>query len=121
MSAHPRLALVLLRLAIRNADVREGVLGDLEEDLCVLEKAGNRPRFPHLWYWRAILCLSARFTVKAVRAGRSRGTAGGRRGRSVPARPSGVTPSLLNTFFHDLVHSFRLLRRDGGTCFHLQR
>ena len=49
MTSPPRLAALLLRLALRNSDVHAGVLGDLEEELTRLTERGAPPRRPRLW------------------------------------------------------------------------
>jgi predicted permease len=107
MNTPPRLALLLLRLTIPEADVREGVLGDLEEDLACLAEAGTPPSHPHLWYWRAILGLSARFTLKRL-------TSTGRSPNTSPAEQRREKLSMFETLRQDLVHSYRSLRRDAG-------
>ncbi|MGD8360740.1 MAG: hypothetical protein PVJ04_04870, partial [Gemmatimonadota bacterium] len=73
MSAPPHLASLLLRLAVPDPDLRAGILGDLEEDLACLGESGSSPGNPGLWYWRAILGLSARFTLQRVTPLRSGG------------------------------------------------
>ena len=57
MSYHgpPRLAEMLLRLAVRDRSACEGLLGDLEEEYSRLAGRGAAPSRPRLWYWRAIL------------------------------------------------------------------
>jgi len=108
MNAPPRLASFLLRLAVPDRDLRAGILGDLEEDLACLGESGASPRNPHLWYWRSILGLSARFTLERARL--RRGGIGTRRLDHKKNR----RPPTLETLRQDLAHSLRSLRRDAG-------
>ena len=61
----PRFASLLLRLAIRDSDLRDGVLGDLEQDFGFHVELGSKTRLRRrLLYWRAVLWLSARTGVR---------------------------------------------------------
>ncbi|MEJ2541044.1 MAG: ABC transporter permease [Gemmatimonadota bacterium] len=108
MSAPPHLASLLLRLAVPDPDLRAGILGDLEEDLACLGESGSSPRNPGLWYWRAILGLSARFTLQRVTPLRSGG--GVRRRRHERTQ----RPPAFEALRQDLAHSLCSLRRDAG-------
>ena len=67
----PRLAELLLRLTVRDADASDGILGDLREEIDGLHEDGEAPSHPRLWFWLAIIGLSGRFLLApAVRAAR---------------------------------------------------
>jgi putative ABC transport system permease protein len=111
MNGPPRPALLLLRLAVSDPEVRDGILGDLEEDLACLEEAGIPPHHPRLWYWRAILGLSARFTLQAVGRSRKARTARDRRCVGTPARKRKDTTGPMSALLSDLRYAFRSVRR----------
>ena len=67
----PRLAELLLRLTVRDADASDGMLGDLREEYAELLGDGEAPRHPTLWFWLAVIGLSGRFLLApAARAAR---------------------------------------------------
>ena len=59
----PRLAELLLRLTVRDADASDGMLGDLREEYRGLLGDGEAPRHPTLWFWLAVIGLSGRFLL----------------------------------------------------------
>ena len=63
-SRPPRLARALLRPSVRDSNVREGLLGALQEEYTRLTQRGvfaNGPRWA--WYGLRVLGLSARFLL----------------------------------------------------------
>jgi predicted permease len=54
----------LLRLAIRDRDVREGLLGDLEEEYASPSSRVDRPSRMQTPYWLAVLKLSTGFAIE---------------------------------------------------------
>ncbi len=59
----PRLAELVLRLAIRDRDVCDGLLSDLEEEFSTALRFSASARRARWWYWRAILGLAVGFLV----------------------------------------------------------
>lgn len=59
----PRLARAVLRLVIRDGDVREGILGDLQEESGEARGGTRSSLGIWLWYWSAVLGLAGRFLV----------------------------------------------------------
>jgi len=105
--APPRLAALLLRLLVRDADVVEGLLGDLQED-CREELTSDASRLRStVWYWRAALALGLSFLLAS---GRRPGGVVGPSGHRRVAR----THRGLEAMRRDLVGAIRKLRRGPG-------
>jgi putative ABC transport system permease protein len=107
MRSPPRLAALLLRFSIRNAEICEAILGDLEEELATLIGAGSPPRQVRLWYWRAILGLSRRFAFQAFPGAE-------RQPPSSPVQGAGGQAAILEALGQDLAYAFRGLRGIPG-------
>lgn len=104
----PRLAAYLLRVVVRDQDVAEGLLGDLQED-CREELSPDASRLRSaVWYWRSSLALGASFLLASGRRRRD-GLVG--LGRTEPA---GTGRVLLEAVRRDVVGAGRKLRRSPG-------
>lgn len=62
MTTPPRLAERLLRAAVRDAEWRDAITGDLREELTALA-ATRGPSAARRWYWRQALPLAVRFAI----------------------------------------------------------
>jgi len=106
-SAVPRLAEIFIRMVLRNAELTDGILGDLEEEMGRLVDSGRAPPRPALWYWKAVLGLSARFAFESVPGTRRLST----------LSPMGIAkqrPPLMEVLKLDLTYALRGLKRSPG-------
>ncbi len=102
-----KLARVLLRLAVRDAEVWEGLLGDLDEEYAQLQAAGDAPDHPGLWYWSAVLGLSSRFLLER--------TVGDRfRRHETMGRAGQGRRTMIEALLRDLRSAYHVLRRSPG-------
>ncbi len=116
----PRLPTLLLRLLVPGAEVREGMLGDLQEEYA--QSVISRSRW-RAWtrYWRAALGFGISFFVERIRTGRGRGASGHEIGKpeasshrfpGIPAPRRGDSP--MKTVPQDFRQAFRALARQPG-------
>ncbi len=104
----PWLSRMLLRVSIRDADAREGIIGDLAEELHVLSSRGLKPL--HIW-GKAVLAAVA----LATRLTLARGTLGnGPRPTLRPGRRSKGTALGMDDIKRDLTYALRQLARSPG-------
>ena len=111
----PRLPRLLLRLTVPNAEVREGILGDLDEEYESSAETRLRSELTRR-YWRSVLAVSGMFVLERARQRlvRTRPPKTATGYHQVPAPRRGDFP--MKTFAHDLHHAFRnLAQRPGFT------
>ena len=107
----PRLAELLLRLTVRDADASDGMLGDLREEYRGLLGEGEAPSHPRLWFWLAIIGLSGRFILAP--AARAAGLSGADRRAGVSVSPTSIG-SLLGGIAEDTSYALRRFRKSPG-------
>lgn len=102
----PPLAQALLRLTVGDRNIREGLLGDLQEDYTRLHRGGVFTRWPRwAWYGLAVLRLSARFLLARLP------DSGGASSRPPIGRGSKGDTSV-ESWLYDLRFSLRSLRKN---------
>ena len=103
-----RLAEAVLRLSVRDGDVRAGLLGDLQEEYARLFQQGAGPARPWLWYLFAALGLSRRFLFHFVSGKGMRGP------MHFSLRKAKARGPMLETVWQDLRYGGRQLLRNPG-------
>jgi putative ABC transport system permease protein len=106
--APPRLAEWLLASLVRDAEWRDGIIGDLREEFAAV-LGGHGPHAARRWYWREALAIGGRTVASRLGAPRL-------------SRGSWLSAAELDTragwhvgFTRDLQHAWRALLRRPGT------
>jgi putative ABC transport system permease protein len=103
-----RLAEAVLRLSVRDADARDGMLGDLQEEFTRLVERGAAPTRPSLWYLCAALGLSGRFLFHFALPRGLRGAT------PFSLQKATARASMIETVGHDLRCAVNRMRRSPG-------
>ncbi len=105
-SDSPRLARALLRLSVSDPKVREGLLGDLQEEYTRRDRRGelsNGSRWA--WYFLAVTALAGRFLLASVRRAVGMGS------RPPTGGHSKIPESMPDALLNDLRYAVRTLRK----------